>query len=178
MESYWMANRSLPAYRIGFCLAASWFGLSSFTGQAGWVYSDGLGALFQLAFPNFAAIFLIGVIFVKRIRKIPAISQPEFLEMRYSAAIRPWLAIIILIAFAGYSAMEFIALQYVFEEFLGWTPWLGALIIVVITLIYVNLGGMNTVVWTEVVQYCLLFLVGAIAVSYTHLLFGPKFKGL
>ncbi len=162
MESYWMANRSLPAYRIGFCLAASWFGLSSFTGQAGWLYGEGLGALFHLAIPNFAAIFLIGVIFVKKIRKIPAISQPEFLEMRYSAAIRPWLAIIIMISFAGYAAMEFIALQYVFDQFMGWPPVLGAILIVVITLIYVNLGGMNTVVWTEVVQYCLLFLVGAI----------------
>lgn len=162
MESYWMANRSLPGWRIGFCLAASWFGLSSFTGQAGWLYNEGLGALFYLAIPNFAAIFLIGVVFVKRIRKIPAISQPEFLEMRYSVALRPWLAIIILVAFAGYSAMEFIALEYVFEVFMGWPGWLGALIIVVVTLLYVNLGGMNTVVWTEVIQYGLLFLVGAV----------------
>jgi SSS family solute:Na+ symporter len=162
MESYWLAERNLPAYRIGFCLAASWFGLSSFTGQAGWVYGEGLGSLFYLAIPNFVAIFLIGVIFSKRIRQIPALSQPEFLEMRYSRAIRPLLAIVILIAFAGYAAMEFIALEYVFETFLGWTPWIGAVIIVVVTLIYVNLGGMNTVVWTEVVQYCLLFLVGAI----------------
>ena len=32
MEAYWMAERNLPAWRIGFALAASWFGLSSFTG--------------------------------------------------------------------------------------------------------------------------------------------------
>lgn len=162
MESYWMAERNLPAYRIGFALAASWFGLSSFTGQAGWVYESGLGALFQLAFPNFVAIFLIGVVFAKRIRQIPALSTPEFLEMRYSKAIRPLLAIVCLIAFAGYSAMEFIAMEYVFDTFLGWTPWIGAVIIVVVTLLYVNLGGMNTVVWTIVIQYVLLFIVGAV----------------
>ena len=36
MESYWMTDRDLPGWRIAFTLAASWFGLSSFTGQAGW----------------------------------------------------------------------------------------------------------------------------------------------
>ena len=162
MESYWMVNRNLSWWRIAFCLAASWFGLSSFTGQAGWLYGEGMGALFYLAIPNFAAIALVGLVFTKRIRRIPAISQPEFLEMRYSAAVRPWLALIILIAFAGYSAMEFIALEYVFEVFMGWPGWLGAIVIVVITLIYVNLGGMNTVVLTEIIQYGLLFLVGAV----------------
>lgn len=162
MESYWMASRNLSWWRIAFCLAASWFGLSSFTGQAGWLYGEGMGALFYLAIPNFAAIALVGLVFTKRIRRIPAISQPEFLEMRYSAAVRPWLALIILVAFAGYSAMEFIALEYVFEVFMGWPGWLGAIVIVIITLIYVNLGGMNTVVFTEIIQYCLLFLVGAI----------------
>ncbi|MCL1976412.1 MAG: sodium:solute symporter family protein [Firmicutes bacterium] len=162
MESYWMVNRNLSWWRIAFCLAASWFGLSSFTGQAGWLYGEGMGALFYLAIPNFAAIALVGLVFTKRIRRIPAISQPEFLEMRYSAAVRPWLALIILIAFAGYSAMEFIALKYVFEVFMGWPGWIGALVIVLITLLYVNMGGMNTVVLTEIIQYGLLFIVGAI----------------
>ena len=162
MESYWMAERNLPAYRIGFCLAASWFGLSSFTGQAGWLYGEGLGALFYLAFPNFAAIFIIAVVFAKKIRSIPGLSQPEFLEMRYSGAIRPLLAIVVLIAFAGYTAMEVIALQYVFGDILGWSPMLGVLLVALVTFLYVTLGGMKTVVWTEVVQYCLLFLVGAI----------------
>ncbi|MDR3254308.1 MAG: sodium:solute symporter family protein [Synergistaceae bacterium] len=162
MESYWMANRNLSWWSIGFCLAASWFGLSSFTGQAGWLYGEGMGAMFYLAIPNFAAIALVGIIFTKRIRRIPAISQPEFLEMRYNASVRPWLALIILVAFAGYSAMEFIALQYVFETFMGWPGWIGAIVIVVITMVYVNLGGMNTVVFTEMIQYGLLFLVGAV----------------
>lgn len=162
MESYWMVNRNLPGWRIAFCLAAGWFGLSSFTGQAGWVYGEGLGALFYLGIPNAAAVLIIGLVFAKRIRKLPALSQPEFLEMRYSQAIRPWLALIILLAFAGYNAMEFIALNYVFEQFMGWPGWIGALVIVIITLLYVNLGGMNTVVLTQVIQYGMLFLVGAI----------------
>ena len=162
MESYWMVNRNLPGWRISFCLAASWFGLSSFTGQAGWCYGEGLGALFYLGIPNVAAILIIGLVFSRKIRKLPALSQPEFLEMRYSQAIRPWLALIILLAFAGYNAMEFIALNYVFEEFMGWPGWVGAVVIVVITLLYVNLGGMNTVVLTQIIQYGMLFLVGAI----------------
>lgn len=162
MEAYWMAERNLPAWRIGFALAASWFGLSSFTGQAGWIYNEGLGGMFYLAIPNFAAIFLVGLCFARRIRQIPALSTPEFLEMRYSTAIRPLLALVVLIAYAGYSAMEFITLEYVFDTFFGWTPWVGAVIIVLVTLIYVTLGGMNTVIWTVVLQYVLLFIVGAI----------------
>lgn len=162
MESYWMAERNLPAWRIGFALAASWFGLSSFTGQAGWVYNEGLGGLFYLAIPNFVAIFIVGLCFAKRIRQIPALSTPEFLEMRYSTAIRPVMALVVLIAYAGYAAMEFITLEYVFDTFFGWTPWIGALIICIVTLIYVTLGGMNTVIWTVVLQYVLLFIVGAV----------------
>jgi len=162
MESYWMAGRGLTAGRIAFCLAASWFGLSSFTGQAGWLYSEGMGSLLYLAIPNFGAIAIMALVFAKRIRTIPVISQAEMLEMRYDTSIRPPLAVILLIAFAGYSAMEFIAMSYVFETFFGWPGWIGGVLIIVATMIYVNIGGMNTVVITEVIQYCLLFAVGII----------------
>lgn len=162
MESYWMADRNLSAMRIAFCLAASWFGLSSFTGQAGWIYAEGLGALWYLAIPNIAAILLIGTVFIKHIRRIPAISQPEFLEMRYDKRLRPWLALIILLAFSGFAAMEYIALGYVFKNFMGWSPVIGGIFIVVSTMIYVSLGGMTTVVWTEVVQFICLLVVGLV----------------
>lgn len=162
MESYWMADRSLSSWRIAFCLAASWFGLSSFTGQAGWLYAQGMGSLLYLAVPNFVAILLVGFVFSRRVRKVPAISQAEMLEMRYSSSVRPWLALIILIAFAGYSAMEFIAMNYVFEVFFKWPGWIGGVVIIVVTMVYVNIGGMNTVVLTEVIQYCLLASVGVI----------------
>ena len=80
--------------------------------------------------------------------------------MRYSTAVRPPLAIILLIAFAGYSAMEFIAMSYVFETFFGWPGWIGGVIIIIATMIYVNIGGMHTVVLTEVIQYVMLIIVG------------------
>ena len=162
MESYWMASRGLTSWRIAFCLAASWFGLSSFTGQAGWLYSEGMGSLLYLAIPNFAAIAIMALVFAKRIRTIPVISQAEMLEMRYDTSIRPPLAVILLIAFGGYGAMEFIAMSYVFETFFGWPGWVGGVLIIVATMLYVNIGGMNTVVITEVIQYCLLACVGVI----------------
>ena len=162
MESYWMASRGLTSWRIAFCLAASWFGLSSFTGQAGWLYYEGMGSLLYLAIPNFAAIAIMAIVFAKRIRTIPVISQAEMLEMRYDTSIRPPLAIILLIAFGGYGAMEFIAMSYVFETFFGWPGWVGGVLIIVATMLYVNIGGMNTVVITEVIQYCLLACVGII----------------
>ena len=160
MESYWMADRGLSVPRIAFCLAASWFGLSSFTGQAGWLYSEGMGALLYLCVPNVLAILIIGIFLSKKIREVGAISQAEMLEMRYSSAVRPPLAIILLIAFAGYSAMEFIAMSYVFETFFGWPGWIGGVIIIIATMIYVNIGGMHTVVLTEVIQYVMLAVVG------------------
>ena len=153
MESYWMADRGLSVPRMAFCLAASWFGLSSFTGQAGWLYSEGMGALLYLCIPNVLAILIIGIFLSRKIREVGAISQAEMLEMRYSSAVRPPLAVILLIAFAGYSAMEFIAMSYVFETFFG-------VIIIIATMIYVNIGGMHTVVLTEVIQYVMLLIVG------------------
>lgn len=160
MESYWMADRGLSVGRVAFCLAASWFGLSSFTGQAGWLYSEGMGALLYLCIPNVLAILIIGIFLSRKIREVGAISQAEMLEMRYSTAVRPPLAIILLIAFAGYSAMEFIAMSYVFETFFGWPGWIGGVIIIIATMIYVNIGGMHTVVLTEVIQYIMLIIVG------------------
>ena len=160
MESYWMADRGLSVPRMAFCLAASWFGLSSFTGQAGWLYSEGMGALLYLCIPNVLAILIIGIFLSRKIREVGAISQAEMLEMRYSSAVRPPLAVILLIAFAGYSAMEFIAMSYVFETFFGWPGWIGGVIIIIATMIYVNIGGMHTVVLTEVIQYVMLLIVG------------------
>ena len=51
----------------------------------------------------------MALVFAKRIRTIPVISQAEMLEMRYDTSIRPPLAIILLIAFIHYiRACQFI----------------------------------------------------------------------
>ncbi|WNY26363.1 sodium:solute symporter family protein [Methanolapillus ohkumae] len=152
---FWLAGRKLGAIPTGFATAASWITGGGILAVTAMYLLNGVGSIWFFAAPNVIALFLIGLL-VTKIKSLPAITQPELLEQRYAGSIRGPVAIIITIVMIFFAAADISGLSLIFNVFFGIDPVWAAILIAVSVSVYVLLGGLSAVVWTDVIQYVLL----------------------
>lgn len=163
-ESYFLAGRNLNWVFIGAALFASNISTIHLVGLAASGFEDGLvwGNFEWMA--SLVLIFL-GLIFAPFYFKSKVSTLPEFLEKRYGAASRSFLAFMaILGALFVHIGMSLYAGAIVFKSFFGIDVFISILLISVITATYTIIGGLRAVIVTETVQTVLLIL-GAFALT-------------
>lgn len=168
-EAYFLAGRSLGWIMIGAALFASNISTIHLVGLAASGYNEGLVwgnfewmAAFTLVV---LSLFFAPFYFRNRIETLP-----EYLERRFNAAARSFLAFMaILGALFIHIGMSLYAGATVFEQFFGIDVVTSILVISVVTGIYTVLGGLKAVVVTETIQTVLLIggsiLVTALAIG-------------
>jgi len=163
VTDFWLAGRDIGTANIGLSAAASWLTASALLLATGLFLFIGVGSVWVWVFPNIAGLLIIAVI-AKRVKNIPAMTQPELLEIRYHPHVRAPVALAIAITMILFAVTDFIGFKLVLEAFFGVPPLYAVLIMAVAVSIYVSLGGFKAVVWTDAVQFT--FLAGvAVAVA-------------
>lgn len=157
VTEFWLASRELGAATIGFAAAASWLTASALLLSTGLFLFLGVGSIWIWVFPNIAALALIATI-AGRVKSIPAMTQPELLEIRYDPMVRAPVALAIAAMMVLFSVVDFIGFKMVLGTFFGVPPLYAVLIMAACVAFYVSLGGFRAVVWTDIIQY--LFLAG------------------
>ncbi len=163
---YFLAGRSLSWWLIGMSLIASNISTEHFVGMAG------SGVDFGLAIASYewmAAVTLVIVArwFLPRLLELGVTTMPEYLERRFDARARGWLAVYMLLAYV-FVAMATVlyagglALQTLFGLRLGW----GILILAGFAGAYTAYGGLKAVVWTDLLQGSMLLVGGAITTFF------------
>lgn len=163
VTDFWLAGREIGAANIGLSAAASWLTASALLLATGLFLFIGVGSVWVWVFPNVAGLLIIALI-AKRVKNIPAMTQPELLEIRYHPTVRAPVALAIAITMVLFAVTDFIGFKLVLATFFGVSPLYAVLIMAVAVSIYVSLGGFRAVVWTDAVQF--VFLAGvAVAVA-------------
>ena len=155
-EVYFLAGRSLGWVMIGAALFASNISTIHLVGLAASGYNEGLvwgNFEWMAAFTLVAlSLFFAPFYFRNRIETLP-----EYLERRFNAAARSFLAFMaILGALFIHIGMSLYAGATVFEQFFGIDVLTSILVISAVTGIYTVLGGLKAVVVTEAIQTVLL----------------------
>ncbi len=164
-EAYFLAGRSLGWGMIGAALFASNISTIHLVGLAASGYNEGL------VWGNFewAAAFtlvILSLVFAPFYFRNKISTLPEYLERRFSAGSRSFLAFMaILGALFIHIGMSLYAGATVFEQFFGIDVLTSIIIISTITGIYTVFGGLRAVVITETIQTVLL-IGGSIVVTY------------
>ena len=96
VTDFWLAGREIRAVNIGLSSAASWLTASALLLATGLFLFIGVGSVWVWAFPNVAGLLIIATI-AKRVKNIPAMTQPELLEIRYHPHVRAPVALAIAI---------------------------------------------------------------------------------
>ena len=163
-QDYFLAGRNAGWFLVGGSLFASNIGSEHLVGLAGTGAASGL-AVAQFEILASLILLVLGWLFVPFYISSGVFTMPEFLERRYSAGARWYLAVISIIAYVLTKISVTIAAGgIVFEALMGIDFWTGALVVVVITGIYTIFGGLRAVLYTDLMQMFVL-VGGAVAVT-------------
>lgn len=152
---FWLAGRELSAITIGFSAASSWITASALLLATGLFLLMGMSSVWVWVFPNIAGLIIIAAI-SGRIKNIPALTQPELMEIRYDPIIRAPVAVAVTIMMILFSVTDFIGFKLVLGTFFGIDPFFAVTIMAASVAFYVSIGGFRAVVWTDLLQYLLL----------------------
>src|SRR5688500_16159169 len=164
-RDYFLAGDKLPWWMVGGSIVAANISSHHLIGVMGTAYSRGAAALVI----EWGAI-LIGLnallwIFLPFYLRNGFYTVPEFLYRRFGPSARITYAALILLT---YIFVEVGAVLYMgalaFYSLLGVPIWVSVIVLAVATGIYTVVGGLRSVVWTEMLQLGVL-LIGGMALS-------------
>ncbi len=169
-ERYFVAKRSIPAWAMGLSLLATLISSVTFIAYPGSAYAGDWSNLV----PGLTVIpvLLITVfVVIPFFRHVVGMSAYEYFGKRFGYPARVYASI-------GYALGHFSKMGFVFYllaltagSMTGWpTEWL-ILIAGVVTIAYTLIGGIEAVIWADVVQGFVLWL--GIAICLGYLLFLP-----
>ncbi|MEM9881072.1 MAG: sodium/solute symporter, partial [Pseudomonadota bacterium] len=156
-KDYYIGDRSAPWWAIGISVVATYVSALSFLGAPAWAYGDGMAALaIHINYP--IVILVVITVFLPFFYNSGVASIYEYLERRFGTTSRLVMSILFLVTQAITTASILTATAIVISFVTGLPALQAIAIITVIVLIYTLLGGMNAVIWTDVLQGVILFI--------------------
>ena len=156
-EDYQIGDRSAPWWAIGISVIATYVSALSFLGGPAWAYGDGMAALaIHVNYP--LVIFVVVVVFLPFFYNSGVASIYDYLERRFGVASRSVMAALFLLTQTITTASILTATAVVITYATGVDVHLAIIGMTLIVLVYTLLGGMNAVIWTDVLQGVILFL--------------------
>lgn len=162
-EDYFLGSRQIPWWAIGLSVMATQCSAVSFIDIPGWGYASGLDRItYTFQFPIVVAILM--VTFIPFFYNTKVVSVYEYLEKRFGAKSRLLLAAIFLLSRGFQTAVVLFAPALALAIITGTDPNTAILMMGVFTLIYTYVGGMNAVIWTDVIQMFIIWLGIALSI--------------
>jgi SSS family solute:Na+ symporter len=163
-STYFAADRSIPGWAAGLSLLATIITSVTFIAYPGAAYS-GDWTLLVPGIAFVAVIAAIGPVIVPFFRHVVAMSVYEYFGHRFGTGVRMY-------ASFAFATGHFAKMGFVFYllalSVAGITGWPVALIIIplgAITIFYTFIGGLEAVIWTDVIQGFLLWIGVAVTIG-------------
>jgi Na+/proline symporter len=178
LKSYFLAGKSIPWYFLGISNASSMFDITGTMWLVYLLFAYGFkSAWIPWVWPTFNQIF--GMVYLSIwLRRSKVLTGAEWINTRFGYDKGAQLSHFSIVIFALVSVIGF--MSYAFQGigkfavvFLPWdlTANTYALIFMLITTVYVIIGGMYSVVLTDIIKYIIMtivsFAIGFIAISKT-----------
>lgn len=161
-EVYFLGGRSFPGWAIGLSLVGTSISSVTFISFPGDAFKTSwLRFLPNLIFP--VAILIAAYVFLPFFRKSPITSAYEYLESRFGPRVRLYAAIAFLIGQIVRVSTVLFLVSLLLESITGLSPVQSIIIGGIIVSIYTIVGGIDAVIWTDVIQTVVL-LIGGILV--------------
>ena len=177
LESYFLSGRSIPWYYLGLSNASSMFDVTGTMWFVSMLFIYGMkGAWLPWLWPTFNQVFLM-IYLAVWIRRSNVVTGAEWMITRFGESKGGELSRISIIVFAIVSVVGFLSYAYQgigkFASVLlpwGLSPEMYGVILMSITTIYVILGGMYSVVFTDIIQFIMLTIASLIIgyVAFVH----------
>jgi len=160
-EKYFVGGRSFPGWIIGFGMVGT--SISSVTFVA--YPADSFKVSWIRYIPNLAlpvVIVLAAFVFLPLFRRTKCLSAYEYLESRFGQPVRFYAALAFVISQLVRISLILFLLSLLVREMTGLDPVLCIFITGICVSIYTVMGGIDAVLWTDVIQTILLAAGGVV----------------
>ncbi len=170
-KEYFLGSRSMASWVVGLSMIATLLSTISYLAVPGEMIKYGPAyQLHLLALP--LAFVIVGSLFIPFFMRLPITSAYEYLESRFGGETRTLGAVFfILIRIVWMSVVVYTA-SGAMAKMTGMPLWIVILGVGVFTTFYAAFGGIRAVIWTDVVQFIILFGGAVFAVGYVSIKMG------
>ena len=169
-KEYFLANRTIPGWAIGMSLLATIITSVTFIAYPGAAYA-GDWSLLVPGIMFVLVIAAIGFVVVPFFRHVVAMSVYEYFGKRFGPEVRMYSSFAFAMGHFSKMGFVFYLLALSVGGITGWSLTHVIVILGLITISYTLIGGLEAVIWTDVLQGFVLWT--GVAVSIGLLLFSP-----
>ena len=170
-DEYFLAKRSIPGWAIGMSLLATIITSVTFIAYPGAAYA-GDWSLLVPGIMFVLVIATIGFVIVPFFRHVVAMSVYEYFGKRFGPEVRMYSSFAFAMGHFSKMGFVFYLLALAVGGITGWSLARIIVILGLITIFYTLIGGLEAVIWTDVLQGFVLWT--GVAVSIALLLFSPR----
>jgi len=179
VESFALGDRNMPWWAVLASILAAEISAATFLGAPGEGFEKRNFTYAMLAIGTILARLIVSVVFIPAYYRHGVVSIYEFLEIRFGPRTRSWASATFLVTrllASGtrlYVSAILVALS--FEMATGTKPTPGeqmalyaaaVLLVTLFTTIYTAVGGIKAVIWTDLLQVCVLAIAVCFSVYY------------
>lgn len=166
-KDFFLAEGSLTWWAIGASLIASNISAEQFIGMSGSGFALGLG-IASYEWMAAATLIIVAIFFMPLYLKNKIYTMPQFLRQRYDGRVSTimavfWLLLYVLVNLTSIIYLGALSLQHMLDM-----PFFYCALGLVIFAIFITLGGMRVIGYTDVIQVFFLIL-GGLATTYLAL---------
>lgn len=190
IKSYFLGSNTLPWYMLGLSNASGMFDISGTMWMVTLLFVYGLKSVWiPWLWPVFNQIFMM-IYLSAWLRRSNVLTGAEWIRTRFGTGAGASMSHIIVVAFAILSALGFLSYGFIgigkfIEAFVPWNlvspyvpfeltpgqvPNFYGIVLTSIATLYVVLGGMMSIVWTDVLQFTIMtvscIVIGVIAMNH------------
>jgi len=169
-EAYFVAKRSVPHWAMAFSFFATLISSITFIAYPGSSYAGNWNELVP-GFMVIGVLLLIGLVVIPFFRQAVGMSAYEYFGKRFGYAARAYSALGFSIGHFSKMGFVFYLLALTIHSMTGWNLIVVILIAGAVTVFYTLLGGLEAVIWTEVLQGIIMW--AGIFICLGFLLFLP-----
>jgi SSS family solute:Na+ symporter len=170
-EDFFLAGRTFGPIILFFSLAATNFSAFTFLGFAGNAYKTGFGQYGIMAFGTGIMAIMFYIVGRKVWilgKKNGYVTPPELIGDRFNSKILRLIFMAVMVIFTiPYLAVQAIGAGLLIQQVTGTMIWeIGAIITMIVIMVYVLTGGMRGSGWTDFIQGIIMILALTIAVIF------------
>jgi len=169
-EAYFVARRSVPGWAMGISLFATLVSSVTFVAYPGSAYAGN----WSLLVPGIMVVVvlgLVGPVVIPFYRRAVGMSAYEYFGRRFGRLARGYAAVAFSLGHFSKMGFVFYLLALTIDRMTGWGVEPLILIVGAVTVFYTVIGGLEAVIWNDVLQGLVLWL--GIFVCLGFLLFLP-----
>lgn len=157
-DQYLVAGRGASFYLTVATLFATFWGGGTVIGGSGAAYADGIIGIIEDPFAAGLSLILIGLFFVKILRRSRIRSLGEMYDRRYGHGVSYLASGLMIPTYALWTAVQLLAIGKIMSTIFDLNFYVTFFIGTAVVVLFTYMGGMLAVMWTDAVQVVIIFI--------------------